>query len=348
MIPYFICILPVIFLCLFSHNRYEGNTKAISLMLFPLFALIAFRGISVGTDTRSYVDMFIAMRDDLFLLEYSYERIEIGFKLLLKGISAINSNPQILFIVQALIFYFVFINFLKKNTVDPARFILLFLGLNLFNFYLTGIRQAIAMSICLLSYQMAKEQKPIRFLLLVGLAFSFHKSALFFLITYPLCRLKMNKNYIFLYVFAIGAVALLNERLFEIGGSVFDINYGIEAAQNGYIMVGIVAVITIMSFLYYESLVFRNSDSMILIQLNIVSMAMWVLRLYSRTAERVAIYFLPFTILLLIELLYLSKDKKYRQLLNLCTVLFFSVYFIYRLNGLGLVPYKFFWDTGGM
>lgn len=348
MIPYLVCILPVAFICLFSYHQYEGNKKAISLMLFPLFALIAFRGVNVGFDTPAYSKMFIAMKDSLFLLESSYERIEIGFKLLLKGLSMLNDNPQILFIVQALLFYVVFVNFLKKNTFEPARFIVLFLGLNLFNFYLTGVRQAFAMSICIVAYQLAKERKLIRFLLLVALAFMFHKSALFFIAIYPLCSQKLNRNYIVLDVLAIGLVAVFNKRLFEIGGSVFDLNYGIEATQNGYIMVGIVAVTTLMSFLYYGALTYKNPECSILIQINALSMAMWVLRLYSRTAERIAIYFLPFTILLMIELFDLPEDDRYKKLLNLGSVAFFTAYFIYRLNGLGLLPYQFFWMNGGM
>lgn len=348
MIPYLVCILPVAFICLFSYNRYEGNRKAILFMLFPLFGLIAFRGATVGTDTQAYINMFNAMKENLFQAESSYERIEIGFTLLLKGLSKISGDPQILFIVQASVFYIVFVNFLKKNTLDPARFIVLFLGLNLFNFYLTGIRQAFAMSICLASYQMAKERKLIRFLLLVILAFTFHKSAIFFVAIYPLCSKKVNKNYIFYDVVAIVGAALFNERLFEIGGTVFDINYGIENAQNGYLMVGIVAITTVMSFIYYESLVDNNTDNAILVQINVISMAIWVLRLYSRTAERIALYFLPFTILLMIELFDLEQDDRNRKLFNLGSITFFSAYFIYRLNGLGLVPYNFFWMTGGM
>ena len=348
MIPYLVCVLPVAFICLFSHKRYGDNKKVIALMLFPLFALIAFRGSSVGFDTPAYSNMFIAMKNNLFALEASYDRIEIGFKILLKVLSVISDNPQILFIVQALLFYVVFINFLKRNTLDPARFIVLFLGLNLFNFYLTGVRQAFAMSICIMAYQMAKERKLVRFLLLIVLAFMFHKSALFFIAIYPLCSKKINKNYIFLDVLIIGCVAVFNERLFEIGGSVFDLNYGVESAQNGYLMVGIVAITTVMSFLYYALLVRKNPDCAILIQINVLSMAMWVLRLYSRTAERIALYFLPFTILLMIELFDLPKDSRYKKIINLGSVAFFTLYFIYRLNGVGLLPYQFFGMNGGM
>lgn len=348
MIPYLVCILPVAFVCLFSYHRYEGNKKAIALMLLPLFVLIAFRGATVGTDTPGYLKMFNAMNDNVFLAEASYERIEVGFKMLLKGLSVINDNAQILFIVQAFLFYVVFVNFLKKNTFDPARFIVIFLGLNLFNFYLTGVRQAFAMSICMVAYQMAKERKLIRFLLLIALAFTFHKSALFFIVIYPLCSQKINRNYIVLDILGLGLVAIFNERLFEIGGSVFDLNYGIEAVQNGYIMVGIVAITTIMSFMYYGTLIYKNPENSILIQLNALSMAMWVLRLYSRTAERIALYFLPFTILLMVELFDLPENSRYRKLLNLGSVMFFTVYFIYRLNGLGLLPYQFFWMNGGM
>lgn len=344
MIPYLICIFPAAYVCLFSYKRYEGNKKVIALLLLPLFILIAFRGITVGSDTKAYTNMFIAMREHIFSLESSYERLEIGFKVLLKVLSTINGDPQILFITQGIVFYLIFINFIEKNTFDPARFIVLFLGLNLFNFYLTGVRQALAMSICLMSYEMAKKRKIVCFLLLILLAFSFHKSAIFFLAVYPLCSKNINKNYVFIDVIAIAVVAALNEKIFAIGGNVFDLNYGIESAQNGYVMIVIVTIVTILSFLYYDSLEIRNPECKILIQLNAVSMALWVLRLYSRTAERVAFYFLPFTILMMIEICVLPRDIRYRRVINLGTVVFFVVYFVYRLNGLGVIPYRFFWQ----
>ena len=55
-----------------------------------------------------------------------------------------------------------------------------------------------------------------------------------------------------------------------------------------------------------------------------------------------------FTILLMIELLDLPKDSRYKKMLNLGSVAFFTLYFIYRLNGVGLLPYQFFWMNGGM
>lgn len=348
MIPYLLCLFPVAFVCLFSRKRYEGDKKAIALMLLPLFVLIAFRGVRVGADTVGYQNMFMAMNSNTFVYELSYGRIEVGFKVLLKILTYISDDPQILFIVQALVFYLCYIFFLSKNTLAPARFIILFLGLNLFNFYLTGVRQAFAMAICLVAYQMAKERKLIGFILCILLAFSFHKSALFFVAVYPLAGSKINKNYIILDVALISFIVAINEKMFSIGGEFFDIKYGIESAQNGYIMIVIVAVTTLLSFLYYDTLTKNNPDCAALIQINALSMAMWALRLYSRTAERVALFFLPFTILLLVELFDLPEDIRYRRLINLGTVLFFGAYFVYRLNGLGLVPYTFFWMTGGM
>lgn len=346
MIPYVICFLPSAVICLFSKNKYPQNKMFIFLMLLPLFLLTAFRGSEVGADTLAYNRMYETMRDDTFVLESSYDRLEVGYKVFLWCLTRISANPQFQYIVLSIFYIVIFTFFLYRNTDNPARFVVLFLGLSIYTFYLTGIRQSIAMTICLLAYEKAKQRKLIMFVLIVMIAFSFHKSALFFGAAYFFTKSQKGKIYIPIYISIFILAIIFNEQIFAYGSTVFDIDYGIETTGNGYFMFGIVAITTLLSFIFMEELEENRLDNIMLIQLNVISMALWILRLFSRTAERVALIYMPFTILLIVELFDLSiitKDDRLSKLINLSTTVFLGLYFFYRLDGTGLLPYIPFW-----
>lgn len=61
-------------------------------------------------------------------------------------------------------------------------------------------------------------------------------------------------------------------------------------------------------------------------------MALWCVRLISRTAERVSLYFMPYTYIALEE--YIStRSKQDRHIYLLVAVILSSTLFIYRLMG---------------
>jgi hypothetical protein len=154
----------------------------------------------------------------------------------------------------------------------------------------------------------------------------------------------LSKNYIPLYFAGFALVIFLNEKLFAIGGSIFDISYGIEKTDNGYFMFAIVTLITIASFLMMNRLIEHNSNNIMLIQINTITMALWIMRLFSRTAERPSLFFMPFTFLLADQIIEVIDNEEICKVVKLFSTVFLGVYFIYRLKGVGLIPYKFFWQ----
>lgn len=351
MIPYIICLLPAFILSVFYwQNTDQLNIKRsrvnrfCQVYLLPLAFLIAFKSVEVGADTRNYNRMFNSVRNGSF--SSIDDRIEEGYLFFLKIITKISSNPQVQYIAVAILFIIIIGYFMKKNAVNPGRFIVMFLGFNLFSFYLTGIRQTISMMICICAYDAIKEKKFWKFLLIVAIATTFHKAALFFLPAYIVANGKLTKNKIYGYVLMFGVLAVTNEFLFESAGMLFDIQYGIEKTNNGYVMVAIMAVITILSFIQLKRLLEINPDNIYLIQLNILHTGFWILRLFSRTAERPSMYYTVFTILLVEQLILSMKKMRDRQLVNFLVMAFFAMFFIYKIKGSGLVPYHtIFWQS---
>ena len=70
--------------------------------------------------------------------------------------------------------------------------VLLFYLLMLFDFFLSGMRQMLAIAILLFAYDKLREKKPIPFLLLVLLAVTVHSSAVLFLLLYPSATRKIR------------------------------------------------------------------------------------------------------------------------------------------------------------
>lgn len=344
MLPYLICYLLPVGILLFLPSKNHSNKKIIVIMLIPLFVLTALKGVNVGSDTYAYNAMFNTMRNGTFYLESSYDRLEIGYKCFLWLLTRISGHPQIQYIVSSIFCFIVYTYFLDNNSEDSALYLILFMGLNVYNFYFSGVRQSIAMTICLIAYEQAKKRHLIKYIIIVGIAFLFHKVSVFFLLAYVFTNRKVSKKIIPVYVIMFVMMAVFRERLFLLGGEIFDINYGIETAQNGYVMLTIVFIITILSFVNWKKLTEMHAENIYLIQLNIITMGFWLLRLFSRTAERPALLFMPFTILLGCQLMKCLVSNKDRVLVNFMFTTVMGVYFIYRLNGLGLMPYMFFWQ----
>ena len=353
MLMYAILLLPVVLCCIFlpgksttlsSSKQRESDKKTrrrAFWLLLPFFVMLALKGDGVGADTDQYTRMFEATQVDLF--DKYYDRIEGGYRLFLIVLTKIFDNPQWQFVVFAVFSFIVFVYFLERNSCKPEWFVLMFLALNIYAFYMTGLRQAFAMTICLLAYEKIKEKKLIWFILLVALAMSFHMAAMFFIPAYFIAHLKTTKAKIPLYIIVFVVAAIYNEELFMFAGDAFELEYGIEETGNGYIMIGLMFIITVLSFLRLRTLIAYNENNKYLIQLNVVHMGLWMLRLFSRTAERPTMFYTFFTILLIEQLIMSIKNKEMRALVNVGVTGFATLYFFYRLPGMGIIPYQFFW-----
>lgn len=353
MFNYVILLVPVVLCCIFlpgksttlASKQRESDKKTRKRafwLLLPFFVMLALKGDGVGADTDQYTRMFEATQAGLF--DKYYDRIEGGYRLFLIIITRIFDHPQWQYIIFAVFALIVFIYFLERNSCKPEWFVLIFLALNLYAFYMTGIRQAFAMTICLLAYEKIKQKKLVWFLILVALAMTFHMAAMFFLPAYFIAHLKTTKAKIPLYILVFVVAAIYNEELFMFAGDAFELEYGIEETGNGYVMVGLMAIVTVLSFLRLKTLIAYNENNKYLIQLNVIHMGLWMLRLFSRTAERPSMFYTFFTILLIEQLIISIKNKETRAIVNVCVTAFATLYFFYRLPGMGITPYSFFWQ----
>ncbi|SJN37863.1 capsular polysaccharide biosynthesis protein [Marinilactibacillus psychrotolerans 42ea] len=352
-----------------SAKKVFGNKLYLLISFFTLFILSAFRSINIGNDTEDYLYMFqnFGQSQDIFGID---TRIEIGYVALNKVLFLISSNPLILFGVTSAFVIGVFMLFMYKNSNIFWFSVFLFINLRIYYFTLSGIRQAIALAIILISYKFIKERKPIPFSLLVLLASSFHASAIFFFLVYPLSKIKYSKKVMLMYTFVGGVLFLTFNYTI---GIILNIlpqyeNYLSSSYFESIKLASIIDFIIILLIFLFglftshrflssadRRLVEENSknssgSSSLNILLHIISLAVMItfIAINGAVIKRAALYFFMFAVIFIPYTIQNIKNKKVRVLtLYLIFVLVFAynlIILIYRPEWQRVYPFEFFWQ----
>ena len=314
----FFCIVLVGFF------KVRDKNKICSLIIF-LF--MGFR-YDVGWDYRWYFEFAeqnYLLKESIFatlknlsgndINLFQYLRLEILNKLIYKIVWLLES-PQVVFLIYSALLIF----FLKKgleeqrkNSIFPW---LCFLGIPLFFFnFLSLMRQAVAVAIIFYSYKFIIKRKILKFLLCVILASLFHKTALFFIITYYFYGIKIKLKYLTLIMissfFSLDFLKLiLKLPLFSsyrvyidtaIGGGGGILYWGI--ASLGILLLGI-----------YHKLIKINKQNIFLININLIGIYMYIsLFKLGHLGPRMAIYFLIYLLYIVDDIILVFKQKKMIQ-----------------------------------
>lgn len=177
----------------------ESNNKFLAVSFIAIYAICALRDYSVGRDIYGYMEVY--EKAGLHpLMDATWTYMELGYVIFMQLCSLFElSNRIFLCIVYALIIYPIY-RTIKNYSQDPLLSVIIFVCFQFFTFDLSGIRQGLATSFCLMSLPYAKLQKKediIYFSGLILLAFLFHRSSLIFALIPLILRLKLNlKNII--------------------------------------------------------------------------------------------------------------------------------------------------------
>jgi hypothetical protein len=303
---------------------------------------------SVGPDTQPYFEHF----DSIKLVKWSslfdylkFCRMEDGYELFVKILTVIFPHHQWLAIVTAIFMMYSIGRFINRNTKSGDIAILCYFCLGLYTFMLTGIRQAMAMSICLFAFEYLKEKKLLKFTLIVILAAQFHTSAYFFLMSYFLANRKLTDGRIINNIMAPIIAVILMPFLFDFVEKILGYQGVMENIDNGRVFFVIILLITILSTAFYPKILKIYPKYNYFFHLNYICMTLWTMRLFSRYVERVSMYFLFFTLIVVEDFILSLEDKKTRDLIYFILYILLIALFIYRLrfSTTKIIPYSFFW-----
>lgn len=330
----------------------QNNYKYYMIIAGILVALVmGLRTKYTGsTDTRMYMMFFeqIAEYDsfldyyDRSLAETEFIFSETGFYLFMWLLSRITQEGQILVLVTSGFITFSACRFIYRNTQDPPTGLLAYVCLGLFTFNMSGMRQAMAMSICMLGYELVKKRKLIWFLIVVFIAMQFHKTAFCFAIVYFFPLLKEGKLNIFWYlcgmVVFLLSVNVLVETFNAFTGEDYDVTA--QADGGGITVIFIYIASVLLGFIMYDSLKKRHIRTTFLAV--VAGFVCYVARYFSTSIlERLSYYFFYFTLLLIPELVSELEEQE-RKVVKLFFGLFAIMLLWYRIRNGAFSNFRFF------
>lgn len=293
--------------------------------------MILFAGLrdNVGTDWNNYFEFY----------KNTTNRLEIGYGTLnnLSSNLSIPYNVFLLFVngVSLTLMYF----FLRKNSIFMVIGSLLFFS-NLYLYLnLSGIRQAIAISITCFSITYAVNKQFGKFALLVLIASSFHFTAITFIVAYFLPRNKLNYRHVIYFTSAFVIVFLFLEyitdwiTLYTTTDANFYVNLQEKSnslLQSFYIGIAIRSAIVVMVFVFGKYLI-QSPDFRYFLNIYLFGFAIY-LSTYMVSPDigvRLSSYFTIFDLIIAGNLIYVVQRKSNRIVI----VTIFSAIALYKLFG---------------
>lgn len=341
-----------------SDKRKNGVICAFGFLIF--FLILALRHWSMGVDLgyysmgeSGYIYSFEVLNkyswaDIIKLKEYlNYER---GYIIFNKLLGSIWNEKQFLLGVCAFINISVTGVFIYKRSKLPLMSWIVFLGLPSFLMFFSGLRQAIAISITMIAARWIEKKKIVPFVLTVLLAWTFHSSAIVFLLAYPLYYVRLTDLQKLVFAMCIPVVYVLKAPLFTVMSKLFKDNAVIESTGAGTLF--------IVFFCVYMFLIVSNSyqkkDQNGYINLFYMSCICQAFGGVYSTAIRVGYYFMVYLAIALPNTIYDFKQtgrSTGERDFMLCYTLIFIAFLMFGLysikNGSWSCtnPYVFFWQT---
>lgn len=323
----------------------------LSFIIFFLFE--ALRSPDVGSDLQDYIDYFISINFSNLDFSLFQSRFEFGYTACTILIRSITDSVQLFIAIIAGIVLLPFYHFIHKYSNFSWVCVLYFLAIGFYSLSMGPIRQMIAIGVLLFSYQYVEKHDIYKFLLLVGIAMSFHVSAVCFLLVYPLSYCEINKRFVMCVSTAaiscfICLPLIINETIKYIPKYAYYL--------NGEYMEGSIKLAAIKTFIliflsvmlcyktgYWNKSVTNNNFTLLLI----VALFFSFLTLKYTILARFINIFWVYAIVALPESISFLRDKWLRLIMNVTVLLILLsdqiVIELIRPEWNGLQFYNFFW-----
>lgn len=313
-----------------------------------LFLMLALKNNSVGsTDSLNYYNAWESVRPLSFgeFVEFQEnDPMETGFLFSVWLLSKVFYYPQFIFVCTGAFFTFAVCKFLYNNCDDLVLGFVMYITLGTYTFMSQGMRQACAMSICLLSVEFCKKRKFIPFLLLIVIAYQFHMTSFVFVVVYFIYGLKINYKNLSAVGIGVALLYIFKSKLIAFMNELIDTEYGSTVKSGGLVAVAVYVIIVAVSLIFSDEKLRGDKDYSFFFYLSVLGMFIYMLRYFgTQAAERISFYFLPMQAIILPAVIK-NFDLKSRRLILLSVICLCILLFMYRLRGSDLLPYYFFWQ----
>ena len=328
-----------------SIKKLDNNKEQISpnkvAVFFLGLVLILVAGLRyyVGTDFGAYY-----INSSSYLLTDLWDRIvalnEPGIVLLSLIGNAFIRNDQTLIFVCSLftIILFVFTIFKRSPTFTVSMLLFLFLGVWHGSF--NGIRQYLAAAIIFAGFNYIIERKFFRYLLIILLAFLFHKTALVMIVPYFILNRKPDFKQIILLLVStliiLGSYDFIFETIGSLKGKEIDVTGDYYSRSVNVFRILVAASPSIMYFAFCRK-DNHSKEEIFFVNAILLNTFTAIASMSSAYLARVDIYTNIFVIIGFGYLVHLIEDEKTQKIILIVSLVLYFIYWwysIYTVNNL--------------
>ena len=352
--------VPVTQLCQITRQQMCNRVCLLSIFLV-LFALSACR-LNVGNDYAKYVEFMHLVNCD------AYVPTEIGFNLLVKIVYGLSGyeNYLLVFAIYAFATVFIFLLAMYEQADDFPLTFFLFMMLGYYFQTFSTVRYYLALAIALYSMKFVPRRQWGRFIVLILLGATFHKSLLVVIPLYFLAILPWKKWQLVLAAVFCTTFLFFQDFYLKVVVLLYPTYEDTEYLEGGTSYINILRCIAVLAF---AGLVWRlkkhgQSDTEktqsvepvateqeerfhFYFYLNLGALALYVFCSFLPIISRIGYYLTVSQILFLPMLLQQIENAKLRKIFRLGILLAGILYFIMYMSRAGndgvlILPYKTF------
>lgn len=356
-----IFILLIFGVSYYSQNSINDRDNDKSHKSFIIYAMVLFilqsglRNVAVGTDTYAYYLDFESVYylswdsvlDPFFIFITTGSGKDPGYLILVKLFVSIIPSYRAFLLLVAISFFFSLGRILYKYTKSNYE-VLVALALYQCMYYsffsITGIRQTIATSILLFAVPYAIDKKKWKFILLVFLAATQHKSALLFLPFYFLGYIKNTKRVMLLAFVSFIPMLLFGGAIakYLTSGTVFEQYAGyLEGSEKAgaYTFAVYMILLCVFTVVKMKTINSESLSNYIFVSAVAVALALTPLTAIDPNNMRIVQYYSIFGLLILPKICGAYSQSTKDRNLYIVLFVFFGIYTLVRNN-----DYAFFWQ----
>ncbi len=360
----FILILLLTQICMvYSHRKIKLKFLKKSADLDSLFLILdivllwfvlSFKAQHVGTDTVTYEivyhNAYTYLESGIRGLNWKYQPLYYVLFGTLETAGIAFKTALVIIYIFAFVSLYHFINKFSRNKVLSVFF---FFTLSMIDFYMSGLRQMIALSFGLWAMDFLYCKKKKSAIAAFVIAFLFHPSsaALFPIFVLEIFgRKRRNLEFIMISMWAVAALFPQSIFDFILSRAGYYSYYGIENGVSTNIL--LLAVYLAIACFVLFTMRAKHWDEKKMIYLTPISglcICLWIFSTKNFYISRMAYYYQIPLFVVFAEALEKYTKRKEILFFIFITGLFILQYFIVSsIDSLNIRPYEFFWQAGEM
>src|SRR5690625_103223 len=330
-----------------NFNKPLPNYTYIIPSFVAVFFVSAFRG-DFMTDYVNYRNRFNSLLSIDFFDLFKYEHnIEFGYVLLNGFIQLFTDNSLYLFVITTIIILVCFYHQFSKYSTKIWLSLLMFITVGSYYASFNITRQIMVAAILFAGSKFLYERKLFKYILVVIVAFMFHKSALIMIPFYFILNFRINFRNLFLFFATSTILVFFFDGFLDIVQNFVYDNYTEDSyGMTGQSVANVVLPVSFLIFSLFNIKKLDTNNSMHRIWINAVFFyALFnVLALQVEMVERIGRYFAPYALLLIPYLFSKMKNKHLRFIYMMVLIFMLVLYNFVILNNSTFDPYYFIWD----